>query len=91
MKTLLIRFVIWLTRRFVKRIDLHSKCPACGMVKKHKISFVQERGVVVHTCAVCGALWGQDPIVSLDLWSKSHAAVKTESVLHVPARTAKSK
>jgi hypothetical protein len=63
-------------RRFVYRIDLSSKCPACGSVKKHKIEWMpslksadaKESGVMLHTCSVCRASWGQSPIRPVSEW-----------------------
>ena len=66
----------WFARRFimpfVQRVHPDQKCPACGVVKKHKIVFAREYGVVIHSCTVCAANWGSDPVVPWDKWKVSY-------------------
>jgi hypothetical protein len=63
-------------RHFIK-IDDRAKCPSCGTVADHKITFVPLYQKVLHQCGVawngdkqfgCGALWGEDTIVPAAKW-----------------------
>jgi len=62
------RLIRWLFRRFVQKIDRSAKCPACGCVHRHKIQWTQTYNKLIHSCAICHATWGADPVVSVDHW-----------------------
>lgn len=57
--------------------DRRAKCPACGHggkrgwffrrykpdVKPHELKWSEMHEALLHTCPVCGAVWGDRPIV----------------------------
>lgn len=85
MRRFIQRLWILLTRRFIMRVDRKTKCPACGSVQKHKITFAREFAHVIHTCAVCNANWGTQPVIPYEQWKISEYR-EPENVVHAPAR-----
>lgn len=65
----LLKFLTKLYVRYFVQSDSHAKCPACGIRKKHDVHWNEALRMVLHTCARCGANWGEQPIVQADLWS----------------------
>ena len=93
--------VRWFIRHFIvphiDLIDRKAKCPACGIVRKHKIAFSEKHGAIVHNCEQCGALWGQAPMVSWNAWKVNMDPISqnkpvTGKIMDMPAivRQAKS-
>lgn len=66
----LIRLIPWLSADYRRRIRPKQKCPACGAVQAHKISFDPKQKLVALTCVVCSAMWGYDPLVNVAKWHK---------------------
>lgn len=56
-----------LRHRF-KRVAEHAKCPACGY-KHGRIRYSDADKCVAHECFVCGAKWGDDPVVDASSWT----------------------
>ena len=44
------------------RIDPDAKCPACG-ARQGTLTWRSDVKQVQHRCAVCGALWGEPPLM----------------------------
>ena len=61
------RIVAW--RVYYVRVDVHAKCPACGWRKGRAIQYSFELRCIVHSCAVCSAMWYEATIAHADLWS----------------------
>lgn len=53
-------------------IDVDAKCPACGHCQG-EIRFSADHEVVIHTCKICGAHWGEKPIVTFNHWKVAFA------------------
>jgi hypothetical protein len=86
MKRRLMQLWVWISRRWIHKIDLSAKCPACGCVHKHKISFARDFKHIIHCCAICNAVWGQATIVPHDTWKVNDTVVQPDNVMQVPAR-----
>jgi hypothetical protein len=71
------RFFLWLYKTFpwlLAKYRLHvstkRKCPACGVIREHKIQWDPIELQVMHTCALCEAKYGQTPIEDVGKWLK---------------------
>ena len=60
----------WLRFR-VSRIHVSqdAKCPACG---NHQglIKWSSKDKLLIHTCLICRATWGEEPVVEVSAWLK---------------------
>lgn len=64
-----------LARIRMEKRSLTEKCPACGHRAPHKIEWTAKltfadntRGAIVHTCAICGAEFGERPVIPSKFW-----------------------
>ena len=65
------RILRWIVawRVSLVRVDIHAKCPACGWRKGRAIQYSFELRCIVHSCAVCSAMWYEATVAHADLWS----------------------
>jgi hypothetical protein len=50
------------------QIDPNQKCPSCGGYKG-EIQWDAEQKLVIHTCELCGAVWGEKPVAPAESWA----------------------
>lgn len=83
------RFLLWLLRplllRTMHKIDRKAKCPACGIVRRHKIVFHPAYLKIIHECRLCTAQWGENPVVAAESW-RVHTGMETEPEITQAAR-----
>jgi transcription elongation factor Elf1 len=49
------------------RIDINAQCPACGH-RSGRIEFDQQQRVIVHSCMICRAAWGEPTVLETTQW-----------------------
>ena len=67
------------------KVDLAHKCPACGHCVAHEIEFSEAYGKILHTCAVCKAEFGSDPIREWDKWRVYPRELREEETPLIPS------
>lgn len=61
------RWCPWLFPVYWARVDINAKCPACGH-HHGELKFLKDQKLVAHTCKVCGAMWGESPVLKAEAW-----------------------
>ena len=51
-------------------VDPDAPCPACGH-RNGTLKFLPALRLIVHTCDICGAAWGEKTVVDTSAWLKS--------------------
>jgi len=63
------RFLDWLIAWIYKRraVNPNARCPACS-AKQGSIRYDPETQKVLHSCAVCSAVWPENPRIPPHAW-----------------------
>jgi hypothetical protein len=70
-----VRVSLW--RRAVylfSRVKVNAKCPGCGH-RVGRIEFSPQLRLIRHFCLVCGAQWGEQPLVDVKEWVADPGAI----------------